>query len=154
MKPASKQTQKQIFWICSLWSISQRLNVLRSQDELYTWSTVYYSLVPRAREQKRYSFPVQRVSKATIRQRVAEIETNLRYHKSCWIFALLRGRIVAFDTRGTGHEYLFVLLLVAQANNTQSFRYIARPLRQRKRPQRSISRTFYANYRWLPRPGP
>ena len=29
-------------------------------------------------------------------------------HKSCWIFALLRGRIVAIGTRGTGHEYLFV----------------------------------------------
>ena len=48
--------------------------------------------------------------------------TNLRYHKSCWIFALLRGRIVAIGTRRTGHEYLFVILLVARANNIQSFR--------------------------------
>ena len=58
---------------------------------------------------------------------------------------------VAFETRGTGHEYL------ARANNIQSLRCKARPLRPRKRPQRSmISRTFrvYANNRWLPRPGP
>ena len=65
---------------------------------------------------------------------------NLRYHKSC-IFALLRRRIVAFGARGTGHEYLFVILLVARANNILSFRCKDRPLRPRKRPQRSISRT-------------
>ena len=38
--------------------------------------------------------------------------------------------------------------------NIQSFRCKARPLRPRKRPQRFISRTFYANNRWLRRPGP
>ena len=38
--------------------------------------------------------------------------------------------------------------------NIQSFRCKARPLRPRKKPQRSISRTFYANNRWLRRPGP
>ena len=45
-------------------------------------------------------------------------------------------------------------MLVARANNIQSFRCIARPLRPRKRPQRSISRNFYANNRWSARPGP
>ena len=34
-------------------------------------------------------------------------------HKGCWIFALLRRRIVAFGARGTGHEYLFGRRLVA-----------------------------------------
>ena len=43
---------------------------------------------------------------------------------------------------------------MVRANNIQSFRYKARPLRPRKRPPRSISRTFYANNRWLRRPGP
>ena len=47
-----------------------------------------------------------------------------------------------------------VILLVARANNRQSFRRKALALRPRKRPQRSISRTFYANIRWLRRPGP
>ena len=41
-----------------------------------------------------------------------------------------------------------------EQDNIQSFRCKARPLRPRKRPQRSISRTFYANSRWLRRPGP
>ena len=59
---------------------------------------------------------------------------------------MLRGRIVAVGT--------FVILLLARANNIQSFRCKARPLRPRKRPQRSISRTFYANNRWLRQPGP
>ena len=36
-------------------------------------------------------------------------DTNLNSHKSCWIFALLCGRIVAIGTHGTGHEYLFVV---------------------------------------------
>ena len=46
------------------------------------------------------------------------------------------------------HERL--VLLVAQANNIQSFRCKALPLLPRQRPQRSISRTFYANHdvRW------
>ena len=35
-------------------------------------------------------------------------------------------QIVAIGTRGTGHEYLFVILLVARANNIQSFRCKAR----------------------------
>ena len=43
---------------------------------------------------------------------------------------------------------IFVILLVARANNLQSFRCKARPLRPRQRPQRSISRTFYASNRW------
>ena len=47
-----------------------------------------------------------------------------------------------------------IFLFVARANNIQSFRCKAHPLRPRKRPQRSISRTFYANDRWLRRPGP
>ena len=43
---------------------------------------------------------------------------------------------------------------VTRANNIQSFRCKARPLlRPRKRPQRSISRTFL-RIRWLRRPGP
>ena len=41
-----------------------------------------------------------------------------------------------------------------ERNIIQSFRCKAHPLRPRKRPQRSISRTFYANNRWLRRPGP
>ena len=77
-------------------------------------------------------------------------------HKGCWIFALLRRRIVALGARGTqtGHEYLFVVSHVARENNIQSFRCKAPPLRPRKRAQRSISRTFYANVRWLRRPAP
>ena len=43
---------------------------------------------------------------------------------------------------------------LSRANNIQSFRCKVRPLRPRKRPQRSISRTSYANNRWLRRPGP
>ena len=42
---------------------------------------------------------------------------------------------------GTGHEYLFVISLVAVANNIKSFRCKALPLRPRKMPQRYISRT-------------
>ena len=42
---------------------------------------------------------------------------------------------------------------MALANNIQSFRCKARPLLPRKRQQRSSSRTFYANNRWLRRPG-
>ena len=53
---------------------------------------------------------------------------------------------VAIGTRGTGQEYLFVILLVARANNIQMFRCKASPLRPRKRLQRCISRTFYASY--------
>ena len=37
------------------------------------------------------------------------LDFHLRYHKSCWIFALLRRRIVAFGARGTGHEYLLLV---------------------------------------------
>ena len=69
--------------------------------------------------------------------------------------ALLRKRIVAFSAGGTGptgYEYLFVILLMARANNIQSFRCQCKA-RPRKRP-RSISRTFYAIIRWLRRPGP
>ena len=49
---------------------------------------------------------------------------------------------------------LMSVTVTARANNIQSFRCKARPLRPRKRPQRSISRTFYANNRRLRRPGP
>ena len=45
-------------------------------------------------------------------------------------------------------------VLVARANNIQSFRCKALPLWPRKRPQRPISRTFYATVRWLWRLGP
>ena len=79
--------------------------------------------------------------------------TYRRYHKGCWIFAFLCRRIVAFGARGTGHEYLFVISLVARASTIQSFRCKALPLRPRKRQQRSISRTLYANVHWLRRPG-
>ena len=41
-----------------------------------------------------------------------------------------------------------------ERNIIQSFRCKAHPLRRRKRPQRSISRTFYANTHWLRQPGP
>ena len=44
--------------------------------------------------------------------------------------------------------------LVVRANNIQSFRCKALPLRPRKGQQRSISRAFYANVLWLRRPGP
>ena len=43
---------------------------------------------------------------------------------------------------------------VARENDIQSFKCKDLPLRPRKRPQRSISRTFYANVCWLRRPGP
>ena len=52
--------------------------------------------------------------------------------------------IVAFGARGWAWISFCCL---ARANNIQSFRYKALPLRPRKRPQRSISRTFYANIR-------
>ena len=51
-------------------------------------------------------------------------------------------------------HWLPQLLQFARANNIQSFRCKAHPLRPRKRQQRSISRTFYANNGWLRRPGP
>ena len=84
---------------------------------------------------------------------VAHLELEQLVH-----LVLVRRRIVALGARGAGHETLFAILLVARANNlnVQSFRCHGKALalRPRKGQQRSISRIFYVNIRWLRRPGP
>ena len=73
------------------------------------------------------------------------------YHKGCWIFALF------WRALGTGHEYP----RLARGTSKQYTELQVQPEEQisssagtEMAAETGISRTFYANVRWLRRPGP